>query len=135
MLFFSFVVGLGMATLKFGLRVSEKIEDHGGVLKLLVLSVPDSSPLDEVEQESDLPAKRRKTDSKQRPTTRTPLVTFQGHGNAVTTVVWVGSGQGKGEGLGDVIVSGGWDNCVKVWDTTTGANTTTLVSVRTKCLI
>lgn len=81
-----------------------------------------------MEQESDLPsAKKLKTDSHS--TTRTPLATFQGHGNAVTAVVWAGSGPGagEGEGPGDDIITAGWDNCLKVWDVDTGINKTTMV--------
>lgn len=93
--------------------------------------VPDSIPVDEVERESDLPTKKSKTDSTlgSKPTTRTPLVTLQGHSNAVTTVVWVWPcGDGEEAGLGDDIITGGWDNCIKVWDVVTGVNKATLVS-------
>ena len=86
---------------------------------LVHLLVPDSSPLDEVEDESDLTTKRRKTDtSDHRATTRTPLVTLQGHTQPATAVVWAEQGE---------IVSAGWDMCIRVWDVTTGSNTATLV--------
>ena len=83
--------------------------------------VPDSSPLDDVEDEMDLAAKKRKTatpSSDHRPTTRTPVVTLQGHAQPATAVMWVEQNE---------IVSAGWDMCIKVWDVTTGGNVTTLV--------
>ena len=86
-------------------------------------AVPDSSPLDEVEDEHDLTSKKQKTttssSSGHRTTTRTPLVTLQGHTQPATGVVWVEQGE---------IVSAGWDMCIRVWDITTGSNTATLVS-------
>lgn len=81
--------------------------------------VPDSSPLDEVEDEADLTSKKRKTiSSSHRATTRTPLVTLQGHTQPAAGVVWVEPGE---------IVSAGWDMCIRVWDVTTGSNSATLV--------
>ena len=83
--------------------------------------VPDSNPLDEAEQESDLPSKKPRTDPAHHPaTTRTPLATFQGHRNAITAVVW-------GVGLSDDIITGGWDNCIKIWDLETLGEKATLV--------
>lgn len=82
--------------------------------------VPDSSPLDEVEDEDTLVSKKRKIGSSHRATTRTPLVTLQGHTQPATGVVWAEPGE---------IVSAGWDMCIRVWDVTTGSNTITLVSV------
>lgn len=87
--------------------------------------VPDSNPVDEVEDENDLISKKRKTTptsgSSHRATTRTPLVTLQGHTQPATGVVWVERGE---------IVSAGWDMCIRVWDVTTGSNTATLVSIQ-----
>jgi WD40 repeat protein len=95
---------------------------------LLDSSVPDSSPLNEVEQESDLPAKKSRSESSHRPpTTRTPLVTYEGHNNAVTTVVWAGPDK-RAVRDGDII-TGGWDNCIRMWDSNTGANKVTLVRI------
>lgn len=79
-----------------------------------------------MEPESDQPVKKRKTDVHSNVTTRTPLVTLQGHNNAVTTVVWAGPNEEAG--LGDDIITGGWDNCMKLWDVSTCTNKTTLVS-------
>ena len=90
---------------------------------LYMYAVPDSSPLDEVEDEHDLTSKKQKTttssSSGHHATTRTPLVTLQGHTQPATGVVWVEQGE---------IVSAGWDMCIRVWDVTTGSNTATLVS-------
>ncbi len=104
------------------------------------ISVPDSIPSDEMEQESDLPSANKKLniDSGSKPpakyttttttTTRTPLATFRGHSNAVTAVVWAGQpGSGEGVGPGDDIITAGWDNCLKVWDAGTGVNKSTMV--------
>ena len=92
--------------------------------------VPDPIPVDEVEQESDLPTKRQKIESDERASIRTPLMTLQGHTNAVTTVVWAGTIEGveRVSELGEDVISGGWDHCIRVWDMMTGANKTTLVS-------
>ena len=99
------------------------IFSHSLVYMYTILSriiVPDSSPLDEVEDEDTLVSKKRKIRSSHHATTRTPLVTLQGHTQPATGVVWAESGE---------IVSAGWDMCIRVWDVTTGSNTTTLVSV------
>ena len=83
--------------------------------------MPDTSPLDEAEDESDLSGKKRKitsSSSGHQTTTRTPLVTLQGHTQPATAVVWAEQGE---------IMSAGWDLCIRVWDVTTGSNVTTMV--------
>ena len=93
---------------------------HNLHVELCIPIVPDSSPLDEVDDEDALVLKKRKTGSIHRATTRTPLVTLQGHTQPATGMVWAEPGE---------IVSAGWDMCIRVWDVTTGSNTTTLVSI------
>ena len=93
-----------------------------GSLHYILPLVPDSSPLDEVEDENDLTSKKQKTTADSstghRPTTRTPLVTLQGHTQPAMAVVWVEQGE---------ILSAGWDQCIRVWDVATGSNVSTLV--------
>lgn len=96
-----------------------------------LISVPDNNPLDEVEDDDDLPAKRsRPLTPSQRPTTRTPQLTLTGHKGPITSVAW------RAEGGGEEVVSAGWDHCVRVWDVSAGVNTTTLVrTVTVTCLL
>ena len=84
---------------------------------------------EDVESESDLPpSKKMRTGMESyRATTRTPLATFQGHKSTVTSVVWAGS-SGSGVWSDDDIITGGWDNSIRIWDVATGINKNTLVS-------
>ena len=104
-------------------RYMYSIKHNLSIVHFMIVS--DSNPLDEVEDENDLTSKKRKTTStsgsSHRATTRTPLVTLQGHTQPATGVVWVEQGE---------IVSAGWDMCIRVWDVTTGSNTAMLVSIQ-----
>ena len=54
-----------------------------------------------------------------RATTRTPLLTLQGHTQPVSTVVWP---------TGDEVLSAGMDHCIRIWDIVSGVNKSTLVT-------
>ena len=83
-------------------------------------AVPDTTQVDEVETDTDLPPKRKRVSTQtHRTTTRTPLLTLSGHNHPVTGVAWVGE---------EEVVSAGWDHCIRVWDVSSGVNTATLVS-------
>jgi len=74
------------------------------------------------EQEQNKDSRKRKTvasDSKR--TTETPLVTMEGHNNPVTSVQW-------SQLQSNSIVSGGWDNSIKIWDASTAVNTLSLIT-------
>lgn len=88
----------------------------------------DSSATEEVEEDGDLPSKKRRRPPALRhsPTTRTPLVTLSGHNQPVTAVVWP-----KNQENG--VITAGWDHCIRLWDLTSGVNTATLVRWRLHC--
>ncbi|CAI7993738.1 Ribosome biogenesis protein WDR12 homolog (Fragment), partial [Geodia barretti] len=81
-------------------------------------AVPDDVMVDEVESEDQIALKRAKINSNQRrATTRTPLLTLQGHTQPVSTVVWP---------TGDEVLSAGMDHCIRIWDIVSGVNKSTL---------
>lgn len=81
----------------------------------------DSSAAEEVEEDGDLPSKKRRPPTpRHSPTTRTPLVTLSGHNQPVTAVVWPNNQE-------DGVMTAGWDHCIRLWDLTSGVNTATLV--------
>ncbi len=80
--------------------------------------MPDSSPLDEIDDNEDLSSKRAKITNPNRTPVRTPIVTFQGHSGPVSSVEWVRDGE---------LVTAGWDHCLRTWDVHSGENKTTLV--------
>ena len=90
------------------------------VCVLYIHTVPDSSLLDEVEDENELTSKKQKTTttSSHHATTRTPLVMLQGYTQPATGVVWLEQGE---------IVSAGWDMCIRLLDVTIVSNTCELV--------
>ena len=83
----------------------------------------DLAPGDEVEDEPAVPVKKRKSASMQqqqhhKAMTRTPLVTLAGHTQSAVTVRWPTE---------DELLTGGWDHCIRLWDTASGVNKSTLV--------
>ena len=102
---------------------------YQSALFYFIYLVPDCVTTGQSESESDIPPpKRIKTGMEPRSTTRTPLATFQGHKSTVTSVVWAGKSDGVWSD--DDIVTGGWDNSIRIWDVATGINKNTLVSSR-----
>ena len=74
-----------------------------------------------MEGEDGLTAKKLKTaasSTEHQATTRTPIVTLQGHTQPATAAVWAEPTE---------ILSAGWDMCIRVWDVSTGSNVTTMV--------
>ena len=81
--------------------------------------VPDSSGMDEVDSDDETLSKKARLIMAS--TTRVPLLTLTGHTQPATAVVW---GREEGE-----VVSGGWDNCIRLWDVEAGVNKATMVRV------
>ena len=79
----------------------------------------DPTPSEEGGDEPSIPVKKRRSTSAQhRAMVRTPLVTLAGHTQPAVTVRWPSE---------DELLTGGWDHCIRLWDTTSGINKGTLV--------
>lgn len=64
--------------------------------------------------------KRKKDEEKvKKPSTRTPLITFSGHKEAVSSLLWTDE---------NTIMSAGWDHGIRLWNVSMALNTRTLNS-------
>lgn len=81
----------------------------------------DHAANDEADDDDGESVKRKKGDKKSGKTisTRTPLMTFSGHKEPVSSLLWSDE---------NVIISAGWDHSIRLWNVATALNTRTLNS-------